>query len=462
MKKNQIYKLVKKYPILIGLMLIGGLMGGLIVQKYWSERPEGQWTILTDDLAREGTIGQFENPEDLIEYTVGALKNKDLDLLLRACAIDERLLANPFYAMIDREKKFGYDMVLPPSANYEEYRPLSSSILTEYYTKQYDNFQKQVEHLSAIKLKKVGSLYPQEQLNSETLFEATKFYNEWGANVAVQMAALLQTNQGDYMISFTVAKYYGYWKIFNLGTETVSVENEQFVKPTTPKEFDAAVGKTDVISFIKELDNRINSGENSENKNEKIVDVKHPEKEILPLNYFVIGSSYGESQDDTMRKFILAIQKKDPIKALSYCNMNNSKENLNMVTSERINTQADYAKQLYYLYCGLLGEPYFQGEKTLIGLKQTAADILEKINPQFIPYMYSDEILKVAEDKADGTEQYVVFYSLNGKRYMIGYTLVKLEEGWQIMSLSAPEKRLEPGEAKQVSSQEYQKILGDE
>jgi hypothetical protein len=467
MKKRQRYKLIEKYPILVGLVLIIALMSVLLFQKYWSERPEGQWTVLTNDLAREGTIEQFQNPEDLIKYTVAALKKEDLDMLLRACSIDEKLLSNPFYTILDREKKFGYEMVLPPSANYEEYRPLSSAILTKYYTDQYDFFQKQVKKLGAVKLEKVGVLYPQKQLDAETLSETTRSCNEWGASIAVQMTALLQTDQGHYMISFTVTKHYGYWKIFDFGAEIMNMENGQFLTATNPKEFDDTIGKTDVMSFLKTLDNEIAYGKDvvkkkTDEESEKNVVVKHPEKEILPSNYFIVGASYGKEQKDTIQKFVMAIQKKDPIKALSYCNMDNAEKDLNTVTSQRINTQANYARQLSYFYYSLLGEPYFQGEKTLAGLNQTAAGILERINPQFIPYMYSDEILKVTSGEDSKEEQYVAFYSLNGKRYMAGYTLIKLEKGWQILSLSAPEKGLEPGEVKEITWKQYQKMLGKE
>uniref|UniRef100_UPI003A5C8925 hypothetical protein n=1 Tax=Muricomes intestini TaxID=1796634 RepID=UPI003A5C8925 len=105
MKKFGMYKLVKNYPILIGFILIATLLGGLLVQRCFSQKQETQVTIVPDDLARTGTIEQFQNPENLIKYTVEALKKQDMDLVLRACAIDENLLGNPFYSTLEKEEK---------------------------------------------------------------------------------------------------------------------------------------------------------------------------------------------------------------------------------------------------------------------------------------------------------------------------------------------------------------------
>ncbi|MBA4699317.1 MAG: hypothetical protein H2212_07755 [Ruminococcus sp.] len=460
MKKFGICELVKKYPILIGFLLVVVLVGGLIVQKYWTQRQNTQSIIFPDNLARQGTIEQFQNPEDLIEYTITALKNQDLDLVLRACAIDEKLLGNPFYATLDKEQKFGYDMVLPPSADYEEYRPLSSMMLTKYYTEQYIKIQGQLKNQKDIKLKKVGILYSNTQLSSETLSEIIEFCSDWGAGASIQMAALLGTAQGDYMISFTVTNYYGYWKIFDFRAEMAEMKTGQFLKKISLEEYDTAVDSTDILSFTREMKDAMSDSEVVEKETQELIeDIEHPEKEVLPANYFIVGSSYGKTQEDAIEKFILALQRKNPVEALSYCNVDNATKQPNMVTSERINAQADYAKQISYLYYGLLGEAYFSGERTLKRSGETAMDILDRLNPQFIPYMNINMLLKVTDDKAREEEQYVAFYTFNGNCYISGYTLVKLDKNWQILSLSASESNLAVGEVKKISWETYHKWI---
>lgn len=445
----------KKSPVLIGLALIAILMGGLLFQKYWAQSQAGESTIIPEDLAREGTIEQFQNPEDLIEYTVAALGNQDMDLVLRACAIDERLLANPFVSTLNEEEKFGYDMVLPPSAEYEEYRPLSSAELTRYYIDQYYNFQEQSKDLSGVKLKKVGVFYPQTQLSSGSLFETAQLCDEWGADGAIQLAALLEADQGDYMLSFTVIKYYGYWKIFDFAAELAEQSEGQLIKTIEPREFDSVIRGADVLSFAEKLDDRMSDKTGNTEKDDKIEDIKNPEDEILPPNYYIAGASYGKEQKDTIQKFLLAIQKKDAAKALSYCNIDHQADNLNAVSPEIIHIQAHYAKQISYLYYGLLGETYFQGEQALDELGETAGEILERLNPELIPYMDIMEILKVED------HQYIVFYAFNGRCYISGYTLVKQNEGWQIDSLSAPEEKLEAGEVREISWEKYNQWTGN-
>ncbi|TCS76634.1 hypothetical protein EDD59_12316 [Muricomes intestini] len=461
MKKIRIYKLFKRYPILIGIVLIGILIGGLLAQRYWAQKQDTQSIITSDDLSRKGTIEQFQNPEELLEYTIAALKNQDLDLVLRACSIDENLLGNPFYAIVDKEQKFGYDMSLPPSADYEEYRPLSSAMLAKYYTEQYDNIQKQFKNKRDVKLIKTGVLYPDLQLSSETLCETAELCSYWGADAAIQMAALLQTSQEDYMISFTVTKYYGYWKIFDFRAEMAEMDNGKFIKPISLEEYNTAVDTTDVLSFMKKLNIEMDGSENVENETQTVKDIKHPEKEILPPNYFIVGESYGKSQKDTIEKFILALQKKNPVEAMSYCKIGDSDKQPKTVTSERIDTQADYAKQISHLYYGLLGEPYFSGERTLKRLDETAESILHRLNPQLIPYMDINTLLKVEDDKASGEEQYIAFYAFNGNCYMSGYTLMKSGENWQITSLSSVENDLDAGEVKEISWDEYQSWIGE-
>ncbi|MGC4017996.1 MAG: hypothetical protein QM793_01325 [Muricomes sp.] len=459
MGKYKPYKYVKKYPILIGLMLIAALMGGLVIQKYWSERPQGQWTVVPEELSREATIGQFRNPEDLIEYTIASLKNKDLDLMLRACAIDENMYSYPFSDILDKKGRFGYNMVLLPSYNYEEYRPLNSTILARYYTEQYDEFQKRMDNLGTLKLKKVGILYPENQLDSETLFQTTRLYNKWGASRGIQMGALLQAGPNYYMISFTVTKYYEYWKIFDFGIEMADMQRERFIKETNPEEFNTVIGKISVTKFIEKL-NRKNLEDGDEAETEQIEDIEHPENEILPPNYFIIGASYGKEQQDTIEHFILALQKKDTIKALSYFEKEN--QELDTVTSKEINLQADYAKQVSCFYYGILGVPFFQGEKTLEDLNETVPGMLGKLNPYPFRYVYIKGILKVADNKASSEEQYVTFYKFNGKYYVSGYTLTKQQDGWQIKSLSASEQKLKEGEVREISKEKYYKWIGDE
>ncbi|HAX52860.1 MAG TPA: hypothetical protein DIW07_07510 [Lachnospiraceae bacterium] len=456
MKKFGMYKLVKNYPILIGFILIATLLGGLLVQRCFSQKQETQVTIVPDDLARTGTIEQFQNPENLIKYTVEALKKQDMDLVLRACAIDENLLGNPFYSTLEKEEKFGYDMMLPPSADYEEYRPLSSMMLTKYYTEQYDKIQKQFKELGDIKLEKVGVLYPEIQLDTKIPSETADLCSEWGADETIQMGALLQDDQENYMISFTVTKYYGYWKIFDFTAELAEVKAGQIIKPISLDEYDNTIGEMDVLSFTNKLNSKISDGDVASQVAE---DIKHPEKEILPSNYFIIGTSYAKEQKDLIQKFILALQKKNITEALSYCNMSNPEKKKNIVTSEAINVQEDYAKQLYYFYYGLLGEPYFSGEKTLERLGETAGELLNKLNPQMLPFMSCTKILKVADDRAGEKEQYIALYRFNGNYYKSGYTLVKLEGGWQIASLSALENGLEAGEVKEISWGTYQRWM---
>ncbi len=461
MKSVKINKIFHKYPVLIGLILIAILIGGLVIYKYWMERQVGESTIIPEDLAREQTIEQFQDPEDLLRYIMSALQKKDLDLFLRACAVDERLLANPFYETINKSEMFGYDMGLPPSADYEEYRALSSIELAKYYTDKFEEFQKYFADLSVSEISSVGILHPEEQMSSDILYESSKICGSWGADAAVKMAVLIKSQDKEFMVTFTVTKYYGYWKVFDFGSVFPEDGTNSFIEEITKKEFDSITEQKDILGYLEELSKKLNTEETTEEQAEK-EEIKDPEKEILPPNYFIVGSSFGKDEKDTIQKFLLALQKKDVTKALSYCNIDAQAEDLNSVNAEVIQLQERFAKQLTYLYYGLLGEEYSPESRKLNELEKTAEDILEELNPEMIPYMDVKDMIEVKGNLPDNEAQYVVFYAFNGKCYVSGYTLVWQDEGWQIASLSLKDGNLKDGEVKEISWKKYNQLMGNE
>lgn len=457
--KRNIVGIIKKYPIIVGGILISILIGTLLMHKFWAGRQNANATINTEEMTRESTIEQFENPEDLVRYLLAAIQNKDMDLALRACAIDERYLGMEFFDILKENGKFSYTSLIPPASSYWEYRPLSSVQLAEFYMDRYLECEEKISQYTNISVESVDIVNPKQQMLNESWLEMKEFSSKWGADASCQLMALLKCD-GEYKVmGFTLGKYYGYWKVFDIGAELLAQDNEKFITTITKDEYAKIAGNIEVVDFITSLNKKLlgeNDDEETETKPKKI---KRPEEQILPLNYFVVSASYGKTEKATISDFVLWLQKRDVAMAMSYSTVDNKVKSTEKISEDILRYQSEFSKELTYFYYGLLGIKYQAEPKTLLEMGKSAADIFKELSPEQVPYMNIANIVQMRTDAGKGTNQYLAFYTFNQKIYMSGYTLKQYGEGWQIETLSSELANLQPGEVREITEENYEEWI---
>ena len=71
---RKLIKLIKEYPVLLGLAVVFLLSLTILGYKYQTARKYIEPTIVTEELSRESTIDGFEKAADVVTYVFSALK----------------------------------------------------------------------------------------------------------------------------------------------------------------------------------------------------------------------------------------------------------------------------------------------------------------------------------------------------------------------------------------------------
>ena len=74
--------------MIIGILLILALVAGLYQYQTVQDQEDVIACVETEEQKREGTTGGFKDETELVRYLFYQVQQDDLDLALRACAID--------------------------------------------------------------------------------------------------------------------------------------------------------------------------------------------------------------------------------------------------------------------------------------------------------------------------------------------------------------------------------------
>ena len=223
-KKIKITEIIKKYPIIVGCVLIIIVMGLVLEIKLDERKSAIEATVVTQDMGRGATIDGFATGKDTVRYLISALREGDLDKALRAFPIDETILRSNTAKIIDIEKQFSSEFC-PPSATYAQYVPAASSEIAGQYAEEISSLLAET-NWGDTELIDVRILLPEQQLTGQYQRKMLELSECQGADVMCEMVAGVTDGKNLYMLPLTVAKYGESWKVFRMeAVISESVEN---------------------------------------------------------------------------------------------------------------------------------------------------------------------------------------------------------------------------------------------
>ena len=435
-------KVIKKYPVLLGLVAVFLLILMIMGYKYRTARQYTEPTVVTKELSRENTIEGFEEPEDIVKYVFSALKKDDLDMGLRAFPIDEKMLNMDTGKILDSLETFSTNNTYMTS-QWKTYAPLSSVELTQDYAEEFLEIQKALEG-KAFTVEGVFAVFPEKQLTSEYRKSMRENCEKWGADAGAEVFAEIEAEGKNYIVGITLLKYYNFWKIDSFSSSLLEQTGYHGIIEVTEKEAQKIQNKQLEKKLWQDLEN-----DDKKNSNEK--KVKNPENEMLVPNYFVLNSSYGKTPEDVIGKFVLSIQKHDIMTLMTYFEIY---EELPENIEDVLIRQGVVGREVQSFYYYLLGNEFASlKEIKLENLGMTGSEIVKKSNPEEVFYLDLVGTCKINDN------QYIGIYYFNGTHYISGFTLLENKQGWKIQSLDCENMGLEKGQVKEVSEKQYKKIL---
>lgn len=439
---RKVIKLIKEYPVLLGLAVVFLLSLTILGYKYQTARSYMEPTIVTEELSRESTIEGFEKPADIVAYIFSALKKNDLDMGLRAFPIDEKMLNMDTGKVLDSLGIFSTNNTYMTSA-WQTYAPLSSVELTQDYTEEFLKLQEKLDG-KEFTIKSVFAAFPDKQLTPEYRKSMREKCEQWGADAGAEVFANIEIDSKNYLMGFTLLQYYGFWKIDSFSSSLLEKAGYHGVAEMTEDKISELQNKKSEETLWKELKGK-------DKKNSKKNTVKNPENEMLVPNYFVLNSSHGSSPEEVIEKFVLSLQKQDITMLMSLF----ENYEINIQNMEKILIrQGIIGREVQSFYYYLLGNKFASLEEVqLETLGMTGNEIVKKSNPEEVFYLDLVEICKIND------YEYVGVYYFNGKHYISGFNLIEDEEGWKIKSLSCEEIGLKTGQVKEASEKQYKEIL---
>lgn len=427
--------------MILAVILIGAFAGSIVLFKFYNGKNEQAMMAQTVELQREVTLEQIQSQENLIRYLFKAVSEADVDMALRACPIDEIGLNIDTEIIIENMGEFSPTSTVAPSKQYRDYFPLTSAELTSDYTEDILAFIKAYQKKEEIQILKIDYAHPEKQLESENMLRYQTICDVIGADAVCEISALLGYQEKEYLAGFTLASYYGGWKVLSFTSNLTGTSEEEFIRESVnPKE--------DIFNDIaaKELEEELDSVLDDEKIEEhqdatEIANMIENGIALLPANYFVMNSAYGLSPQDLMEQITRYIEKRNTQALISYYVADRADEET--LNNEYLLQQGNIAKNIQIFYFALLSEGKEQNG-TLEELGKTASDIVEEQNPENMFYL---DLMKVIYNENDGLCQSFFWYG--GNIYEVDFVLQESEKGWQIKEMKA---------VKQISQKEYDRM----
>ena len=216
---NKIIKIIKANPVIWGILgaicTVGLMAGYQYVQSRTSEDPK----VLTVELERQGTIDSLNDPEQLVNYFFEAIRKKDLDMALRAIALDESIINISLSDVIQKEREFYTDLEIAPSGDFPAYNEISALELVGRYSMQIKDIWDQLGETSALNVKDIDFVKPENQITEQNKSKTQQIMECWGGDAVCEMMAFVECEKTEYLFGITLLHYGDYWKIFALESE---------------------------------------------------------------------------------------------------------------------------------------------------------------------------------------------------------------------------------------------------
>lgn len=421
---------LKKYPIIIGVLGIGLLMGYIFIILLNERHNTIDTTIVSEKLARPQTVEGFEDPRDATRYLLEAMIREDEDMALRVFPIDEKCLyMNPLELLISNDNNL-LDTILLPSSLYGNYFPVCSAEITAEYMENLTQYENVFSNWNDVVIKEICYPQPDAQISNQAKIEWEKINTEWGSDASCEVMALLEKDGKEFVTAFTLSNYDGYWKVFSFNSEFAGISDTNLVEEIS------ADGFNNLKKNGKQ--NTIKNYWSEEVKEVEVDKIDFDDEELLlSPNYFLTNKAFAENPEMLIKDFTKYIQKEETDTALCYFYGEENDEN-QMSISSKLAEQRNAAYQIKYLYSSILLGSDVRNEGSIEAFGKSKRYILDTLNPEFIPYLTLDDVKKTAKD-----DIYEAFYVYELDTFKVKFEVIKNKSGWQIKSINSITKMKE-------------------
>lgn len=310
--------MAKKGTFIIGIVLILGLVTGL----YQYQAVQDQNNVIaygeTEEQKREGAVSGFDDETELIRYLFYQVQQDDLDLALRACAIDN--LAENFLLRSYIEFTGNYEGVntLPPSDDESSaYMEISNARLAAHFAEQLQQCREIFGSDHQVKLLHVEEEMP-ENPDGKYYTDRQSICDILAAAKVREMKITFETDGQTKEMVWTLARYRKNWQVVSFNA--IADGEKRPIK---------------VLAAKAEPDWNTNRSECSD---------RNPGCKL-----YGSGSEFGGNAGGTAEAVPLYLQREDVWSAMSYFSIYDETQPPH-TTAELLERQGQTAEQLQQFY----------------------------------------------------------------------------------------------------------------
>ena len=395
-------EMAKKGTLIIGILLILALLAGLYQYQAVQDQEDVIACVETEEQKREGTTGGFKDETELVRYLFYQVQQDDLDLALRACAIDN--LADNFLLRSYIEFTGHYEGAdtLPPSDDESSaYMEISNAKLAAYFAGQLQQCREVFGPDHQVKLLHVEEEVP-DNPDGKYYTDRQSICEILGSAKVREMQITFEADGQTKRMVWTLARYRKDWQ---------------------------------VVSF--------NSIADGEKRPMKVLAAKaDPDWEPLDLsevpeipdvNYTVAAQNAEETPEELLDRFLLYLQREDVWSAMSYFTMYDGTQTPH-TTAELLERQGQVAEQLQQFYYKFFFADQNKYAWYFRELDTRAKDIVTDLRSNQIMTLSTWGIW-LWGDPAENQVDYQAIYAYKSVGYHMHFHLV-YNNGWHIESIN--------------------------
>lgn len=390
----------KKLAI-FGSLLILLLIGGLF---YYQKQQDNSEVVSkkesVEQQERPETISGYEDEEELVKYMLYQLQQEDLDLALRACAIQG--IAENFNLETYIKYTENYDplAVLPPT-NWESpaYSAISEMRLEGYYTEWLQKCMELLGREHEVVLYDIKEDVPENPdgmyyQNRNTICEIL------GARSVKEMLIYVEIDGQPMELRWTLTRHGKSWR---------------------------ALCFTSLDGYGAELPESCDS-----QKDFRQMDVQeYATEDVLPADYGILNANGEQTPEETIQRFSRYLIRQDVWSAASYVKVYDGMEP--HTTAELMSQQSSLAEKMQAFYYRLFFNNQEKYDWYFRDLSARAENIAEDLRSDQIIVMNLAGIAPISEPSEE-TMVYQVVYSYGWVDYSYIVTLCN-ENGWRITNI---------------------------
>ena len=393
--------MAKKGTFIIGILLILALVVGLYQYQAVQDQKDVTACEETVEQKREGTIGGFDDETELIRYLFYQVQQDDLDLALRACAIDN--LAENFLLRSYIEFTGNYEGVniLPPSDDESSaYIGISNARLAAHFTEQLQQCREIFGPDHQVTLLHVEEEVP-ENPDGKYYTDRQSICDILGSAKVREMQITFEADGQTKQMVWTLARYRKIWQVVSFNA----------IADGEKRPMKVLAAKADPDWEPLELSEVT---------------------EIPDVNYTVVSQNAAETPEELMNRFLLYLQREDAWSAMSYFSMYDGTQTPH-TTAELLKRQGQAAEQLQQFYYKFFFADQNKYAWYFRELETRAKDIVTDLRSNQMVTSTTWGIWPLSEP-IENQVDYQMVYGYKWTAYNLHFHLV-YDNGWHIESI---------------------------